>query len=113
MKWSEVREHYPDQIVLVEALRTTSENKVRTVEEMSILSDFQENMDAWKEYKKLHKEKPEKEHIFFIHLKQKLRSLNNFLLVLAVLLKQFPQHTPRCFSCCSSAYTFGHLIGAT
>lgn len=40
MKWSEVCEHYPDQIVLVEALTTTSINNIRTVEERSILSEF-------------------------------------------------------------------------
>jgi hypothetical protein len=78
MKWSEVREHYPDQIVLVEALKTSSENSVRTVEEMSILSDFQENMDAWKEYKKLHKEKPEKELYIFHTSKAKAEVIEQF-----------------------------------
>lgn len=78
MKWFEVREHYPHKIVLVEALKTTSENKVRTVEEMSILSNFQDNMDAWREYKKLHKEKPEKELYIFHTSKEKAEVVEQF-----------------------------------
>lgn len=78
MKWSEVRGHYPDQIVLVEALKTSSENRVRTVEEMSILSDFQDNMAAWQEYKKLHKEKPEKELYIFHTSKEKAEVVEQF-----------------------------------
>jgi hypothetical protein len=78
MKWSEVREHYPDQIVLVEALETFSENRVRTVEDMAILSDFRDDMAAWQEYKKLHKENPEKELYIFHTSKEKAQVIEQF-----------------------------------
>jgi hypothetical protein len=66
MKWHEVCEHYPNQIVLVEALITTSVNHIRTIEEMSILSNFSDNMAAWNEYKRLHKSNPDKE-LYILH----------------------------------------------
>lgn len=80
MKWSEVCKHYPDQIVLVEALRTTSMNKIRTVEEMLILSDFQDSMAAWQAYKKLHKERPEKELYIFHTSKEKAEVVERFFI---------------------------------
>ncbi|MDQ0256674.1 hypothetical protein J2S74_004096 [Evansella vedderi] len=61
MDWGLVREQFPDKLVLVEALSSTSRDSIRTVEEMSIISTFDDNMEAWKAYKKTHKENPEKE----------------------------------------------------
>lgn len=78
MKWSEIRLQYPDQIVLVEALKTTSENRVRTVEEMSIISDFDDNMAAWQAYKKCRKEQPEKELYIFHTSKEKAEVIEQF-----------------------------------
>ncbi|WP_066072613.1 hypothetical protein [Neobacillus soli] len=66
MMWTEVRENYPNKIVLAEALKTSSHNKIRSIEEMSILSVFQNSMDAWEEYKKVHKERPDKE-LYILH----------------------------------------------
>lgn len=66
MKWSEVCSQYPDQIVLVEAIATTSINKVRTIKEMSILSPFTDSLAAWQAYKKLHKSNPDKE-LYILH----------------------------------------------
>lgn len=66
MKWAEVRENYPNKIVLAEALKTSSHNKIQCIEEMSILSVFQNSMDAWEEYKKVHKERPDKE-LYILH----------------------------------------------
>lgn len=78
MKWSDVRYHYPDRIVLVEALKTTSENSVRTVEEMSILSDFHDNKAAWQTYKKHRKEQPQKELYIFHTSKEKPEVIEQF-----------------------------------
>ncbi|MFZ3590224.1 hypothetical protein ACOI1C_13370 [Bacillus sp. DJP31] len=78
MDWSEVRLRYPNQIVLIEALATISENNIRTIKEMSIISYFEENMVAWKEYKKLHKNNPDKELYIFHTSKEKAEVVEQF-----------------------------------
>jgi len=78
MRWSEVCRQYPDQIVLVEALETTSRNNIRTVEEMSILSNFDDDIVAWQEYKKIHKSNPDKE-LYILHTsKEKAEVIEQF-----------------------------------
>ncbi|WP_373233412.1 hypothetical protein [Cohnella sp.] len=78
MQWSEICEKYPNQIVLVEALKTSSKDKIRTVEEMSIVSGFYDSMEAWQEYKKIHKDKPEKEIYIFHTSKKKAEVIEQF-----------------------------------
>ena len=78
MKWSQVCHKYPDQIVLVEALKTSSEDKILTVEEMSILSEFQDSMEAWEEYKKVHRDNPDKELYIFHTSNDKAKVVEQF-----------------------------------
>lgn len=80
MDWGLVRDQYPDKLVLVEALSTTSKDSIRTVEEMSIIATFDNNMEAWKAYKKTHKENPGKELYVFHTSKEKPEVIENFLL---------------------------------
>ena len=49
MKWSEVRQHFPERCVLVEALKSEAKGKERIIEEMSVIDDF-ENGNAAKSY---------------------------------------------------------------
>ncbi|TMV50676.1 hypothetical protein FE783_08255 [Paenibacillus mesophilus] len=66
MKWSTVRDHYPDKWVLVEAIDATSVNNHRIINEMSVMSDFPDSRQAWSEYKKFHLAEPDREfYIFF------------------------------------------------
>ncbi|MBB6638295.1 hypothetical protein [Cohnella thailandensis] len=66
MKWSTVREHYPEKWVLVEAIEASSLNSRRIIEEMSVMSDFPDSRQAWTEYKKFHLAEPDREfYIFF------------------------------------------------
>ncbi|MGG0719038.1 hypothetical protein ABE096_15795 [Robertmurraya massiliosenegalensis] len=78
MEWGLIRDQYPDKLVLVEALSTTSKDRIRTVEEMSIISIFEDNMDAWNAYKKTHKENPEKEIYVFHTSKEKPEVIEKF-----------------------------------
>ncbi|MFD1738704.1 hypothetical protein ACFSCX_19495 [Bacillus salitolerans] len=78
MEWGLVREQYPDKLVLVEALSTSSKDSVRTVEEMSIISTFDDNMYAWNAYKRVHKENPEKELYVFHTSKEKPEVIEKF-----------------------------------
>jgi hypothetical protein len=54
VKWEKVREQYPEQWVLVEAISAYSENSIRYLEEIAVISSFPDSTLAWKEYKKLH-----------------------------------------------------------
>ena len=84
MKWMEVCEHYPDRIVLVEALESTSINNIRTIEDMSIIAEFNEDLEAWHEYKKLHKNSPDRELYIFHTSKEKAEVKEHFLLGLEI-----------------------------
>lgn len=65
MKWEQVREQYPKQWVLVEAISAYSKDSVRHLEELSVISNFSESTSAWKEYKKLHIANPSREYYIF------------------------------------------------
>jgi hypothetical protein len=66
MKWPTIREHYPKTWVLVEALEATSLNNKRSIEEMSVISEFPDSREAWQSYKKYHLVDPKREfYIFF------------------------------------------------
>jgi len=54
MKWCEIRGQYPERWVLVEALKAESFNNKRNIYEMSVISDFEDSIEAWKGYKELH-----------------------------------------------------------
>lgn len=39
MKWSEIRSRYPSRFVLVEAIKAVSKNRLRTIEEMTLVEE--------------------------------------------------------------------------
>lgn len=65
MKWEQVRDHYPEQWVLVEAISAYSKNSIRYFDELSVISNFPDSTLAWKEYKKLHLAEPTREYYIF------------------------------------------------
>jgi len=65
MKWSEVRRHFPERCVLVEALKSESSGNERVIKEMSVIDDFENGNAAWKVYKKLHMENQKRELYIF------------------------------------------------
>ncbi|MCC3359020.1 hypothetical protein [Bacillus sp. REN16] len=65
LKWEKIREQYPEQWVLVEAISAFSKNSTRYFEELSVISNFPESTIAWKEYKKLHLNDPSREYYIF------------------------------------------------
>jgi hypothetical protein len=52
MNWSKIREHYPNQFVLVEAISAYSKDHKRNIEEMGLVKQYQNAVDAWNGYKK-------------------------------------------------------------
>lgn len=65
MKWSEVRKHFPERCVLVEAIKSETRGKERIIEDMSVIDDFDNGNTAWKVYKKLHAENQSRELYIF------------------------------------------------
>lgn len=65
VKWEQVRQQYPEQWVLVEAISAYSKNSIRYFDELSVISYFSDSTQAWKEYKKLHLAEPTREYYIF------------------------------------------------
>jgi hypothetical protein len=65
VKWEQVREQFPEQWVLVEAISAYSENNIRYLEEVAVISNFSDSTLAWKEYKKLHLADRSREYYIF------------------------------------------------
>lgn len=49
MLWSEVRELFPDQYVLIEELRSHSEGDKIHVDEVAVIKSLKDPREAWKE----------------------------------------------------------------
>lgn len=65
MHWQYIREQFPNRWVLIEALSTSSNNNKRKLEEMSVISDFNDTKDAWQAFKKHNLEDPSGEYYIF------------------------------------------------
>ncbi|MDR6779826.1 MULTISPECIES: hypothetical protein [Paenibacillus] len=65
MKWEEIAESHPRRFVLVEAIKASSNNRVRNLEDMAVIQDYDNPKDAWSGYKHLHKLYPSRELYVF------------------------------------------------
>ncbi|MBO2535364.1 MULTISPECIES: hypothetical protein [Rummeliibacillus] len=65
MNWAEVRQHFPNRCVLVEALQAETKSNQRKIEDMSVIDDFDNGNAAWKVYKKLHGDNQNRELYIF------------------------------------------------
>jgi len=65
MKWEEITELHPGRFVLVEAIKASSNNRVRQLEEMAVIQDYDNPQEAWSGYKQLHKLQPTRELYVF------------------------------------------------
>ncbi|OIO90855.1 MAG: hypothetical protein AUK03_12360 [Anaerolineae bacterium CG2_30_64_16] len=66
MKWEEIRRRYPDQWLLVEAIKAHSDAGKRIVEQLSVVSEFPDSIAALKDYAQLHREAPKRE-LYVLH----------------------------------------------
>lgn len=78
MKWSEICNHYPNRFVLVEALKAESKNRLRTLEEMTVVEEYENPTHAWEGYKLHHKENPEREFYVFHTSKRKIEVIEEY-----------------------------------
>jgi hypothetical protein len=65
MQWQEIRDHYPDQWLLVEAIRAHSESDRRILEDLAVVDAFDDSVEAMKSYARLHREAPTRELYVF------------------------------------------------
>ncbi|TRM10877.1 hypothetical protein FH966_03615 [Lentibacillus cibarius] len=71
MKWEDVRQAFPEQWVLIEAVQAHTDDKSeRVLEEISLLKNFSKYSDAMKAYQKIHQENPERE-LYVLHTSRK------------------------------------------
>ncbi|MEC0213302.1 aspartyl protease family protein [Paenibacillus ehimensis] len=65
MKWEEITELNPGRFILVEAIKASSNNRVRQLEDMAVIQDYDNPQEAWNGYKYLHKLHPTRELYVF------------------------------------------------
>jgi hypothetical protein len=66
MQWSEIRERYPRQWLLVEAVEAHSEDRQRILDDIEVLQTFQDSLAAMNSYKKVHLRNPQRE-MYVLH----------------------------------------------
>lgn len=65
MNWQDVRNHYPQQWILFEAIKAHTEDEKRIVDQIAVINTFPDSNSAIKSYVKLHHESPSRELYVF------------------------------------------------
>mgnify|MGYP000509335840 CR=1 FL=1 len=65
MKWQEIRTHYPEQWLLVEAIKAHSLDNKRILDQLAVVGAFSDSVAAMKGYAQLHHQAPERELYVF------------------------------------------------
>ncbi len=65
MQWQDIRNRYPDQWLLVEAIKAHSESQRRILEDLAVIEAFNDSGEAMKSYARLHHQAPERELYVF------------------------------------------------
>ena len=61
MQWSDIRRHYPDQWLLIEAIEARSEDGQRILDDIAVLASFPDSVTGMQRYTSLHHEAPQRE----------------------------------------------------
>jgi hypothetical protein len=64
--WDQVREEYPGQWVIIQAMRSHSKSNKRIVDAIDVVNTFDDSEKAMREYLKLHREDRSKE-LYVVH----------------------------------------------
>jgi len=72
MLWQEIRAHYPQQWVLVEAIKAHSETNKRILEHLAVVDMFPDSHAAMQRYAQLHREAPQRELYAFHPSRERL-----------------------------------------
>jgi len=66
MNWDEIRNLYPQQWLLVEAINARSEANKRILEQLQVLQSFVDSTSAMKQYSQIHRQQPQRE-LYVLH----------------------------------------------
>jgi ribonuclease HIII len=66
MEWEEIRQQYPKQWLLVEAIDAHSESNKRIVDQLSVIDSFENSDNALRYYRRLHRKFPNRE-LYVLH----------------------------------------------
>lgn len=66
MNWSQVRQAYPDQWLVIEALEAHSTEAQRQLDRIAVLETCSDGKAAFERYQRLHEEHPMRE-LYFVH----------------------------------------------
>lgn len=66
MDWEEIRQAYPDQWLIIEAVEAHSEGGLRVLDRVAVIASCPDGEHAVETYRRLHDEFPERE-FYFIH----------------------------------------------
>ncbi len=78
MTWIEVRNQYPNTWLLLEAIKAHSENDYRILDELSVISRFDDSESALDAYAKLHESAPAQELLVLHTSQEKLEIKERF-----------------------------------
>ncbi len=66
MRWVEVREQYPEQWLVIEALEAHSEGERRSLDQIAVVEICDDGEEALLRYRELHRQYPQRE-FYFVH----------------------------------------------
>lgn len=66
MQWNEVRQAYPDQWLVIEALEVHTEQNQRRLDRLAVVELCTDGQAAWQSYRCLHQQYPQRE-FYFVH----------------------------------------------
>lgn len=65
MEWQEVRQRYPQQWLLVEAIKAHSEQNLRILKQLAVIAAYPDSATAMQGYAQFHREAPDRELYVF------------------------------------------------
>ena len=69
MIWPEIRQAYPDQWLVIEALAAYTENNRRQLERIAVVETCSDGATAMRRYRQLHQQYPLRE-FYFVHTRR-------------------------------------------
>ena len=74
MNWENIRDNYPNQWVLVEAIEAHTESGKRILDQLAVVNTFPDSLIAMRSYKELHKKSPNRE-LYVLHTDPKVLNI--------------------------------------
>ena len=65
IQWQDIRQHYPHQWLLVEAITAHSTSGKRVLEHLAVIDTFPDSVTTMQRYTQLHRDAPEREPYVF------------------------------------------------